>query len=183
VSQFTANALEEAPTGSGASVTAIADEVQTRTIAGVTVVNGLAANVITAAATAADFSTEVQSGLATASALTTLSNTIGAAGAGLTAVPWNAAWAAQVRASIGQATANLDTQLSAIPVNVWSEIIEDQGSVSARCAMAAILAFAAGDWTSSGSTATFEDASGSETRIEQTTATGSRSVTITCPTY
>lgn len=38
----------------------------------VTTVNGLAANVITAAATAADFTTEIQSGLATAAALTTV---------------------------------------------------------------------------------------------------------------
>lgn len=37
-----------------------------------TVVNGLAANVITAAATAADFTTEIQSGLATAAALATV---------------------------------------------------------------------------------------------------------------
>jgi hypothetical protein len=41
------------------TASAIADEVQTRTIAAVTVVNGLAANTITAAATAADFGTEV----------------------------------------------------------------------------------------------------------------------------
>jgi hypothetical protein len=67
--RFTANALEQAPSGTGASASAIADEVQTRTIAAVTVVNGLAANVITAAATAADFTTEIQSGLATAAAL------------------------------------------------------------------------------------------------------------------
>lgn len=44
----------------------VADEVQTRTIAAVTTVNGLAANVITAAATAADFTTEVTAGLPTA---------------------------------------------------------------------------------------------------------------------
>lgn len=50
----------------------VADEVQTRTIAAVTVVNGLAANVITAAATAADFTTEIQAGLATAAALTVI---------------------------------------------------------------------------------------------------------------
>lgn len=37
-----------------------------------TVVNGLAANVITAAATAADFTTEIQAGLATAAALTVI---------------------------------------------------------------------------------------------------------------
>jgi hypothetical protein len=55
--------------GTPPTVGEIADEVQTRTIAAVTVVNGLAANVITAAATAADFTTEIQSGLATAAEL------------------------------------------------------------------------------------------------------------------
>jgi hypothetical protein len=71
--RFTANALEESPTGGSApTASAIADEVQTRTIAAVTVVNGLAANVITAAATAADFTTEIQSGLATAAAVADL---------------------------------------------------------------------------------------------------------------
>lgn len=39
------------------------------TVTAVTTVNGLAANVITAAATAADFTTEIQTGLATAAAL------------------------------------------------------------------------------------------------------------------
>jgi hypothetical protein len=43
------------------------------TATNVTTVNGLAANVITAASTAADYVTEVQNGLATASALTSLS--------------------------------------------------------------------------------------------------------------
>lgn len=76
VSRFTANALEQAPSGTGASAVAIADEVQTRTIAAVTTVNGLAANVITAAATATDFTTEVTSGLATASALSTLATAV-----------------------------------------------------------------------------------------------------------
>jgi hypothetical protein len=71
--RFTANALEESPTGGSApTASEIADEVQTRTIAAVTVVNGLAANVITAAATAADFTTEIQSGLATAAAVADL---------------------------------------------------------------------------------------------------------------
>jgi hypothetical protein len=42
------------------------------TVTAVTTVNGLAANVITAAATAADFTTEIQSGLATAAALATV---------------------------------------------------------------------------------------------------------------
>jgi hypothetical protein len=41
------------------------------TVTAVTTVNGLAANVITAAATAADFTTEIQTGLATAASLAT----------------------------------------------------------------------------------------------------------------
>ena len=44
------------------------------TATNVTTVNGLAANVITAAATAADFTTEIQTGLATAAALDTVDN-------------------------------------------------------------------------------------------------------------
>lgn len=63
--RFTTNALEQAPSGSGASASDIADEVQTRTIAAVTLVNGLAANSVTAAALASDAVAEIQSGLAT----------------------------------------------------------------------------------------------------------------------
>lgn len=96
VYRYTVNALEQAPSGTGASASAIADEVQTRTIAAVTLVNGLAANSVTASALASDAVTEIQSGLATAAALATVDTVvdailvdtteIGAAGAGLTAV-------------------------------------------------------------------------------------------------
>lgn len=72
VARYTANALEQGPTGGSApTVGQIADEVQTRTIAAVTTVNGLAANTVTASALAADAVVEIQSGLATASALAT----------------------------------------------------------------------------------------------------------------
>lgn len=58
--RFTANSLEEAPTGGSApTASEVADEVQTRTLAAVTVVNGLAANSVTAAALAADAGTEI----------------------------------------------------------------------------------------------------------------------------
>lgn len=80
-------------------------------------VGAMAANVMTAAAAASDLTTELQSGLATASALATLQSSvdvvdgivdailvdtavIGAAGAGLTAVPWNAAWDAEVQSEV-----------------------------------------------------------------------------------
>jgi hypothetical protein len=48
----------------------IANEVQTRTIAAVTVVNGLAANTVTASALATDAVAEIQSGLATPTNIT-----------------------------------------------------------------------------------------------------------------
>jgi hypothetical protein len=78
---FTALSLQNAPTGSGGggsgpTAVEIADEVQTRTIAAVNVVNGLAANVITAAATAADFTTEVTAALATSAALTSVAGDV-----------------------------------------------------------------------------------------------------------
>jgi hypothetical protein len=68
----------------------------------------IAADAIGASELAADAVTEIQSGLATAAALTTVDDfldteiaaiiaTLGSAGAGLTAVPWNAAWDAEVQ--------------------------------------------------------------------------------------
>jgi hypothetical protein len=54
----------------------VADEVQTRTIAAVTLVNGLAANTVNASALASDAVTEIQSGLATAANLATVAGYI-----------------------------------------------------------------------------------------------------------
>lgn len=75
VYRFTANALEQSPAGGGGSgptAVEIADEVETRTIAAVTLVNGLAANTVTASALASDAVSEIQTGLATAASLSTL---------------------------------------------------------------------------------------------------------------
>lgn len=64
--QFTVLALENAPSGTGASAEAIADEVETRTIAGVTTVgtvNALANGAVSAAALATDAVTEIADGI------------------------------------------------------------------------------------------------------------------------
>jgi hypothetical protein len=76
-------------------------------------VGAMAANVMTAAAAAADLTTELQSGLATAAALATVDTVvdailvdtaeIGAAGAGLTAVPWNTSWDAEIESEVADA--------------------------------------------------------------------------------
>jgi hypothetical protein len=88
VYRFTVNALEQAPTGGSAPTAAqIADEVQTRTIAAVTTVNGLAANTITAAALAADAVAELQAGLATAAALAAVDTVVDAIQARTDALP------------------------------------------------------------------------------------------------
>lgn len=93
-------------------------------------VGAMAANVITAAATAADYVTEVQSGLSTLTA-------------------------AGVRSAVGLASANLDTQLDAIPTAgenadaVWDEALS--GHLSAGSAGNALnAAGSAGDpWSTS----------------------------------
>lgn len=68
----------------------------------------MAANTLTASALASDAVTEIQSGLATAA-------TLGSAGAGLTAIPWNAAWDAEVQSDVDDALVNhrLDELLNA----------------------------------------------------------------------
>lgn len=52
---------------------------------------------------------------------------IGVAGAGLTAIPWNSAWDAEVRSAVGLAAANLDTQLGTIGSNV-DAFLDDTGT-------------------------------------------------------
>lgn len=115
---------------------------------------------------------------------------IGAAGAGLTAVPWNASWdaevqsecadaltaydpptktemdsgfaalndidAAGVRAAVGMASANLDTQLGALPTAaenadaVWEEAIADHSGTSGSTAESLAAAGGSGDpWVTS----------------------------------
>jgi len=116
----------------------VADEVQTRTIAAVTLVNGLAANVITAAATAADFTTEIQAGLATASAMSTVSTNvdailvdtaeIGSAGAGLTAL----ASAYNLAAVAGY----LDTEIAAI--KAVTDALPNAGALTSLATQASV---------------------------------------------
>jgi len=171
VYRFTTNALENAPAGGGggSSDWTAGEKEQIRYRLGID-------GVTTAPSTTPT--------LATAAALTSLTNTVGVAGAGLTAVPYNASWSASIRTALGLATANLDTQLTGIPLSVWSYVVEDQGNVQARCMMALIGAYAAGDLGTSGGTSTWRDANGAEVRITTTiSANGVRNNTITCPSY
>lgn len=76
--------------GGGPSASDIADEVETRTIAGVTTVgtvNALAANSVNASALASDAVAEIQSGLATAAALATVDTVVDGIAADVGALP------------------------------------------------------------------------------------------------
>jgi hypothetical protein len=73
-------------------------------------VGAMAANTLTASALASDAVAEIQSGMATSAALQTVDDElgalvtdIGANGAGLTALPWNAAWDAEVQSEVTDA--------------------------------------------------------------------------------
>lgn len=117
---FTVAALQQAPSGTGASATDIADEVQTRTIAAVTVVNGFANNAITAAALASDAGTELAtavwaSGTRTLTAIDEDSTTLD--------------FDATIRAAVGMASADLDTQLDAIAVDAAAADVRGERTV------------------------------------------------------
>lgn len=119
----------------------------------------VATDAIGAAEVATDAVTEVQSGL----------STLNAAG---------------VRTAVGLASANLDTQISAIPTAVRDVTVEDQGTISLGCALASILAINAGDVATTGGNSTFKDHSNAETRVTSIVmSAGNRTVTITCPSY
>lgn len=117
---FTETALELAPSGTGASATAIADEVQTRTIAAVTVVNGLANNVITAASLASDAGTEIGTAVWASGTRT------------LTAIDEDATTLdldATIRGAVGLASADLDTQLGDIATDAAAADIRGERTV------------------------------------------------------
>jgi len=64
-------------------------------------------------------------------------------------------------------------------------VIEDQGGgVTLGCTLAVLLAYAAGDLATTGGDSTYEDPSGTETRITGTVASaGNRTASVTCPSY
>ena len=83
---------------------------------------------------------------------------IGAAGAGLTAVPWNAAWDAEVQSECADALAAL--------------VIE--GSYDLVETMKVLLAYAAGKTTVTGTNRTFRDTGDTLDRISATVTAGER---------
>lgn len=149
----------------------VADEVQTRTIAAVATVNGLANNIITAAALASDAVTEIQSGLATSSALATVDSVVDAIQAKTDNLPADPADASDIAAGF----ASLD-----VPTvdEIWDEAVD--GTVTARQSMrlhnAAMGGKASGLETT---TAAYRDLADTKDRIEAVVdANGNRTSVI-----
>lgn len=131
--------------------------------AGLITAAAIATNAIDADALASDAVTEIQSGLATAAALATVDGivddilldtaVIGAAGAGLTAVPWNAAWDAEVQSEVADALAAYDPPTKAeldsavAPLATAAALATVDGIVDSILADTAELQ---GDWTNGG---------------------------------
>lgn len=122
-------------------------------------VGAMATDTITSGAIAASAVTELQSGLATSAALSTLSTTIGtpagasvsadiaaieaqtddigAGGAGLTAIPWNAAWDAEVQSEVVDGLTQYGAStfaggaVASVTGNVGGNVVGSVGSVTA----------------------------------------------------
>lgn len=102
VSEFDARTLAAADYFDPAADT-VANVTTVATTTNLTNLPAITANWLTAAGLAADAVSEIQSGLATSTALSTLATQVGTAGNGLTAVPWNAAWDAEVQSEVQDA--------------------------------------------------------------------------------
>jgi hypothetical protein len=129
--------------------------------------------------------TAIQSGLATAAALTTVDNEIATLQTSVDDLPTNAELATSQAAADDATLAAIAALNNLSAANVRDLVIEDQGGgVSLGCALAVVLAYAAGDLTTTTGDSVYEDPSGTETRAEGTVSTaGNRTVAITCPTY
>jgi hypothetical protein len=102
------------------------------------------------------------------------------------AITANAIATGAIDADAIAADAITSSELAASAVNELRDlVIEDQGGgVSLACALAVLLAYAAGDISTTGGATTYEDPSGNETRISGTVASaGNRTASITCPTF
>lgn len=135
VARFTANALEQGPTGGGDSASVIADAVWEEAIA--------------------DHSGTVGS---TAEALSDAAAGGGGGGGG---------------------TVDLTAQAIA---DIWAHVLEPNGNITAKCAMAIQLAALSGEFLQTGGSVTIEDHTGTTTRVTATvTSNGRNGVTYTCP--
>jgi hypothetical protein len=115
VYRFTTNALEQAPTGGGASAADIADAVWNEASTGHTDAGKAGAHLWTNIdAILQDTGTTLDNRLITIDSIVDdIIAEIGAAGVALTAIPWNAAWDAEVQSEVADALAVYDPPTNA----------------------------------------------------------------------
>lgn len=225
--RFTINALEQGPSGSGASAASIADAVWTETLADHSGGAGSTAEALDDATTGGGLDAAgVRAAVGLASAnldtqLSTIDTEVGTAQADLDILTGtDGATLATAQANYAPATAaavaalndlsqaeaqtaaaaaltaydpptrtELTADVNSLPTAseivtaVLAGQVEDQGTgYDLQCALATLLAYAAGDVSTSSGTSTYQDPSGTENRIVGTVSGANRSsITITCP--
>lgn len=119
VYRYTTNALEQAPSGSGSGDWTADEKTAIKTILGVPA-SGTTPDVPSAGALKVidDFlDTEIAA----------IQTTLGSAGAGLTAIPWNAAWDAEVQSEVQDVVGAAGASLTAIPWNAsWDTEVQSE---------------------------------------------------------
>jgi hypothetical protein len=147
-------------------VASVSGNVGGNVVGSVATATALGANAITAAATAPDFATEINTGMATQTSVDD--------------IPTNA----ELAAALGTADDATLAAVAALPASIRDAIVEDQGNITRGCIESVLLAYAAGDIVTVAGTTTYRDPSNGEIRIVGTvTSNGNRTATITCPTY
>lgn len=194
VYRFTANALEQAPTGTGESLEAIADAVWDEALSGHATAGSTGEALSSASAGGGLDAAGVRAAVGLASAnldtqLTAIDDYVDTEIAALTTavadIPTNAELATSQAAADDATLAAIAALNNLSAANIRDLVIEDQGGgVSLGCAIAVVLAYAAGDLTTTGGDSTYEDPSGTETRATGTvSSSGNRAAAISCPTY
>lgn len=186
VSRFTTNALEQAPTAGGGNITQIegtdATDVIDARIA--------AANILrpTTAGRTLDVTATGEAGIdwANVGSPTTVLNLSGTTISTSQAIASVAGAVNSVTSGVTVAANNDKTgyALSSAGLNgIRDLVVEDQGSITLGCLIAAMGSVLSGDNTTSAGTTTFREHTNTETRLVSTQTPTARTVTITCPTY
>jgi hypothetical protein len=167
------------------------------TVGTLTTLPTIPTNWLTAAGTATDFSTEVNSGMSTQASVddlptnAELATALGTADDAVLARLPTSLVSGRIDASVGSMQADTLTSTATassfgteVATAIRDTVVEDQGTITLGCALAAILGYTSGDIATSGANSTYEESTGTETRITiNVSSPGNRTSTITCPTY
>lgn len=188
--RFTANALEQAPSGGGGGDTDWTSDERTaiRAILGVPVSGttpvdpsaGILDAIRDAVAVVQSDTDDIQARIPAALVDGRVEAHVGAmANDVMTAAAAAPDLTTELQAGLATASS-----IASLPEDIRDVIVESQGNVSSGCVQAVLLAFAAGDITTVGNSTTWRDPSNGEVRITSTvTSAGNRTASIHCPIH